>query len=288
MKSVWETSTAHETYQVNTSSYSPALDGIRVQSFCHSFLYPGYKNTNQSYPYIMASLILSGCEEVVTPDGDTIRRKPGFFKLSDLNVTSERIYRGQETLERYFLLFEVSPLLREILARLFPEKLPMFVSPAPERLRKCFEDVRDALSKDAKPDDTLVSGMAFRLFMEAARQFPRSPVPAPLTMSLRYIDNHFCEPGLNRERVAMASGVSVSTLGKLFRVHLKTTIQEQIATLRMAKVKHMLSFSVEPVSVIAESCGFSYSYYLAREFRKRFGIPPLQYREQTRCRVPLP
>lgn len=287
MKSVWETSTAHETYQVNTSSYSPALGGIRVQSFCHSFLYPGYKNTNQSYPYLMASLILSGEEEVITPDGDVIRRKPGFFKLSDLNVPSERIFRGKETLERYFILFEITPLLRELLSRLFPEKLPMFVSPAPERLRKCFEDVRDALSEDARPDDTLIGGMAFRLFMEAAREFPRSPVPAPLTMALSYMDNHFCEPGLDRERVARASGVSVSTLGKLFRIHLKMTIQEHIAALRMAKVKHMLSFSVEPVSVVAKDCGFSYSYYLAREFKKRFGRTPLQYREKTRCRVPL-
>lgn len=287
MQSVWETPTARETYQVNTSTYSPALGGIRVQSFCHSFLFPGYKNTNQSYPYIMAVLILSGSEEIVTPDGDVTRRKPGFFKISDLNIPSERVYSGKETLERYFLLFEVNPLLRELLFRMFPECLPMFVSPSPERLRKCFEDVRDALSEGARPDDTLVGGMAFRLFMEAARQFPRSPVPAPLTMALRYIDNHFCEPGLNRERVALASGVSVSTLGKLFRDHLKTTIQEHISTLRMAKVKHMLSFSGEPVSVVAETCGFSYSYYLAREFKKRYGGTPLQYREKNRCHVPL-
>ena len=287
MKSIWEIPTAREIYHVNTSSYHPAVGGIRVQSFCHSFLYPDYKNTNQSYPYLMAALILSGSEEVVTPDGDVIRRKPGWFKISDLNTSLRNVYSGKEILERYFILFEVNPLLRELLSQMFPESLPMFLSPAPERLRKCFEDVRDALSDGAKPDDTLVVGMAFRLFMEAARQFPRSPVPAPLTMALRYIDNHFCESGLNRERVALASGVSISTLGKLFRVHLKTTIQEHIASLRMAKAKRMLSFSGEPVSVVAENCGFSYSYYLAREFKKRFGETPLNYRQKTYCRTPL-
>lgn len=287
MKSVWETPSAKEIYYFNTASYNPAIDGIRVQSFCHSFLYPDWKNTNQSRPYIMAALILSGNEEFVTPDGNVVRRKPGCFKISDINIPSGNVYFGKEILERYFILFEVNPLLLTLLSQMFPEGFPMFMSPAPERLRKCFEDVRDALAVDTKPDDTLAGGMAFRLFMEAARQFPRSPVPSALTMALRYIDNHFCESGLTRERVALASGVSVSTLGKLFRVHLKTTIQAHVSSLRMAKAKRMLSFSGEPVSVVAENCGFSYSYYLAREFKKHFGETPLKYREKTDCRTPL-
>lgn len=288
MKSVWESPCARETYYVNTTSCHPACGGIRVQSFCHSFLYPNHKNTNQSYPYLMAALILSGSDAVVTPDGEVIRRKPGWFRISDLNVPSGNVSSIKEVLERYFILFEVNPVLRELLAQMFPEGLPLFQAAAPERLRRCFEDVRDALSAEPKPDDTLIGGMAFRLFMEAARQLPRSPVPAPLTMALRYIDNHFCEPGLDRERVALASGVSVSTLGKLFRMHLKTTIQAHIASLRMAKAKRMLSFSDEPVSAVAERCGFSYAYYLAREFKKCFGETPLKYREKTGCRTPLP
>ncbi len=284
MISVWETETAKEIYYVNTAEYRAETPGIRVQAVCYSLLYPAWKNVSRPRPYYIVSLILSGHDLLSAPDGKELHLGPGSFKISDLNTPAEALQRtDRDTLERYFMLLEVTPLLTDMLSRMFPAGFPAFTAPFPARLKKCFEDLRDILSPPKKTDDILASAMAVRLFLEAARQFPHKSVPPPLGLALSYIDNHFCEPTLNRERVAAAACVSVSTLGRLFRAHLDTTIQERIASLRMAKAEHMLQFSDEPVARIAESCGYSYAYYFAREFRKHCGTAPRNYRERSGC-----
>jgi AraC-like DNA-binding protein len=279
MKSLWKTPFANETYTLNTAPYHSATGGIRVQCFCHSFLYPGHRNTNRSYPYILCSLVLSRGTSKSPSSQNHSRNAPGTLLITDLNTPRRSFSFRTETLERYFILFEYNTMFRTLLAQMFNEELPIILSAsAPERLRKCFEDVRDALSQ-SRPDDPLIGGMAFRLLMEAARQMPYPSVPPGLKTAIQYIHAHFCDSKLDRERIASVSGMSVSTLGKLFHSKLKTTVREYIASLRMAKVKRMLSFSDKPVSEVAEQCGFSYSYYLAREFKKRFDITPSEYRK---------
>lgn len=269
-----------EDYWINSSEYRSDFVGIRIHSFCHSFLFPRWHSNGQSGPFIMASIILSGEEERIFLDGDRIRNYPGFFQICDLNDSRRiTINKQKKILERYFVLFRVNHLLRGILNELFQSDLPRFMPRYPARLKKCFEDIRHILRKQGTTDDYLLGAMGFRLLTEAASQMPSErQIPEALASALRYIDSQFSNPMLDRTQIASAAGISVVLLGKLFQSCIKTTVCDYITSLRLEKAKHLLSFSTLPIAMIAEKCGFSYAYYFAKVFRDHVGQAPINYR----------
>ncbi len=281
MKNIWRTENAYETYYINTAQYNVECQQIRVQAFCHSFLQPQWQSLRQSRPYVLVSLILSGSDAYTTGELGHVRRLAGYFHISDLNVLAEDYRRNAtETLERYFIILENTAFLQNLLNLFFPAGKYGFYAADVPRLRKCFEDICSLLKK-RQPDDVMLSAMAFRLLQEASFQQPRSTVPPTLSQALLYMENHFCEQDFDRERIAIAAGVSVSTLQRLFRKYQHCSAAEYITVLRMQKACHLLEYTRESIGSIAEKCGYSYSYYFARKFRKRFGCTPKEYRRKN-------
>lgn len=268
-----------EDYLLNTADFCPGQTEIRIHSFCHSLLLPGFRASHGRMPYIQASLILSGEEISIDPDGDRVVRRPGDFSISDLNLMNFSQFRKKLRVERYFVLFRVNRFLRSVLDDLFPAGLPKGQAPNPARLKRCFEDIRKVLRKPGETDNILLGAMGFRLLCEAAEQFsPHSDLPDPLNLALQFIDNRFCDPELTRTAVAEAAGISVVSLGNLFRTHLHTTVNHYITALRLDKAKHLLENGKLPISETAAQCGFASSCYFARVFKEKNGILPGQYR----------
>ncbi|MBQ6473065.1 MAG: helix-turn-helix transcriptional regulator [Victivallales bacterium] len=280
--------TYQEDYWYNTSEVPPEFPGLNLHALCHSFLMPQWsQSANVTYNYIMASLILSGKEEAYDEYGKRILRHVGFFSITDLNEAKNTLIRQSETLERYFVLFHVNRLLRQTLAELFPSGLPKFVAPSPQKLRRCFEDIRRVLRKKGTTDNQLLSAMGFKLLTEAASQEKSMRhVPLPLTLALRYLDSNFFKPDCSRDDIARAAQVSAVTLGKLFREHLHTSINRYLTALRIEKAKQLLEFSSETVNSISAKCGYAWAYYFAKCFEEAVGMTPLQYRkERRRCSI---
>ena len=268
-----------EDYLLNTAEFRPGQTGIRIHSFCHSLLLPDFRPNSGVFPYILVSLILSGEENYIDSGGDRILQKPGYFAISDLNRLQQKNSRRRHPLERYFVLFHVNRFLRDVLDRMFPTGLPKGQAPNPARLKRCFEDIRKVLRKPGKTDNALLGAMGFRLLCEAAEQFsPHSDLPDVLNAALQFIDNRFCDPELTRTAVAEAAGISVVSLGSLFREHLHTTVNHHITALRLEKAKHLLEHGKLPISEIAAQCGFASSCYFARVFKEKNRILPGQYR----------
>ena len=270
-----------ENYLLNNSEFQPGWYGIRVHSFCHSLLLPNFTPDEYARPFILVSLILSGEDNYIDSDGDRILRKPGFFAIADLNQSHPKTYRRRHPLERYFVLLHVNRFLRDLLVRLFPAGLSHGQAPNPARLKRCFEDIRKVLRKPGETDNVLLGAMGFRLLTEAAEQFsPHSELPDALNLALQFIDNRFCDPELTRTAVAEAAGISVVSLGNLFREHLHTTVNHYITDLRLDKAKHLLENGKLPISELSAQCGFSSSCYFARVFKEKNGILPGDYRRK--------
>ena len=268
-----------EDYLLNTTQFNPEQQGISVHSFCHSLLLPNFRPGREPSPYILVSLILSGEENYLNADGDRVVRKPGYFSISNLNQAHHPRFRSKLCLERYFVLIRVNRFVNDLLNRLFPAGLPKTLAPAPARLKRCFEDIRRVLRKPGETDDVLLGAMGFRLLSEASNQFsPRPGLPVSLSRAMQYIDNHFCNPSLNRTDIAHAAGISVVSLGKLFRETLRKTMNDHILELRLEKGKHLLEHTGLAISEIAVQCGFSYSYYFIKVFRAHTGCTPRAYR----------
>lgn len=279
-----KTADYQEDYLLNTSEYQPQLPGLRIHSFCHSRLNPHWTPLKSRYPFIIVYMILSGEDLYIAEDGGTVHLQPNFFVVADLNeATSKSFHLRKDTLERYFILLEVNHFLRTLLRELFPGGLPKFLSQEAIRLKRCFEDIRRVLRKKGEIDDVLLGAMGYRLLCEATRQTtPRSRLPENLTVALRYIDNHFCDPALTRRDIASASGMCVVLLGRLFQEHLNTTVNHYVMDFRLEKAKHLLEQTKQPIKEIAAQCGFSYAYYFAKVFHEKNGILPSEYRSQKR------
>ena len=281
MRRVWESRSFREIYDANTTPFEPGR-GLRVQTFCRSISYRNWKNgTDLPRPAVIAFLILSGRQRLARRDGSRRELGPGYFSLLDLRNVDADFITLSEKLDRYFILLEPDPALLGLLGQMFPDGLPAFQAKFPERLRLCFEEIHSQITR-SDADDAQIGGAAYRLLHEAMTQRPAVTLPESLLLARRCIDARFHEVRLSREDVARAACVSVSTLAALFRTRLGSTIAKEIRSRRMEKVRQLLTFSNKPVSEIAAECGFSYAYYLSREFRALHDMPPLAYRRLSR------
>lgn len=271
-----------EIYDVNTTACKQESPVLRVQSFCHSESYRNWKHMIGPAPdAVIAFLILSGSQSIRHPDRMNERIEPGYFAVVDLDSVKADYITVSLSAERYFILLEKNHLLQNLLQDMFPGGLPAFQAQDPEALKECFENIRrEIIRKNAS--DPRIGSAAYRLLHEAALQLPENELPRPLVLAKNYISNHFQEPELCREDIARAACVSISTLAGLFKKHLGITIRESISQKRMESVRQMLLFSNKSISEIAEACGFSYSYYLAREFKKVHNMTPGAFRKQKR------
>ena len=81
------------------------------------------------------------------------------------------------------------------------------------------------------------------------------------------------------EQICQVTGVSRSTLDKLFLQHLGRTVAEEITRVHLQRAKDLLRNSDMSLAEIAESCGFSSATYLCRFFKRSTGQTPVAYRK---------
>ncbi|MBE6406412.1 MAG: helix-turn-helix transcriptional regulator [Lentisphaerae bacterium] len=283
MQKVWESTQFKEVYHVNPTHYEPGTPSLRIQSFCHSFSYKSWSGGSEiPRSSMIVSMLLDGKQKVTRLNGTETVESSGYFTILDLSAPGQKFETVSDSAERYFVLYETNSVLKTLLKEMFPAGLPSFYAVDTEKLKICFEAIRDELSRQ-NADDSRIGGYAYQLLHEAMVQFPEDPLPQPLVLAKNFINNHFRDVHLmTREQIAKAACVSISTLSNLFRTHLNTTIWQTICDKRMENVKQLLTYSNHSIEEIAHECGFTYAYYLAREFKKQFGITPLEYRKRSR------
>ena len=86
--------------------------------------------------------------------------------------------------------------------------------------------------------------------------------------------------------IAESVGVSVSTLKKAFLKESGGGVNHYYIKMKLSRAAEMLSSSSLSVCEIAERVGFASQFYFSEQFKKNYGIPPLEYRKKQRenCR----
>ena len=92
-----------------------------------------------------------------------------------------------------------------------------------------------------------------------------------------FIVRHASYRTLKTEEVARFLGVSAGYLPVLFRKETGLTIKQFICRMRMMRALELLEEGKYPVSVVAQSTGWSSVNYFCTVFREQYGITPGEY-----------
>lgn len=99
-----------------------------------------------------------------------------------------------------------------------------------------------------------------------------------LANAISYIEDHYLEP-ITMEEIAVTSDISVRHLNRIFRAYYQTTPIAYLQRLRLERACALLKQTSLSVTEISYECGFNDSNYLARQFRKTYGMTPKAFRK---------
>ncbi len=136
----------------------------------------------------------------------------------------------------------------------------------------CFDDAR------IRGVANLAVLLARYLFLE---NMVRPGVDAGMAAVLEYIDCNLTEP-LTLQSIVQHTNVSKSTLYKYFHQYYHCTVSEYIGARRLERAAALLLTTQLSIEQISQQVGFSGAAYFSRSFKKRYSLPPLQYRKQQR------
>jgi AraC-like DNA-binding protein len=95
---------------------------------------------------------------------------------------------------------------------------------------------------------------------------------------LAHLRDHYPTPITNRQLARLAH-MSVRAFERKFRASFHLTPQRYLRKLRLSMASRALVSTGETLAEIASGCGFSDQSHFTREFRRRFGRTPRDYRE---------
>lgn len=101
-----------------------------------------------------------------------------------------------------------------------------------------------------------------------------------IVRAMRYIEQHYAD-AVTLEELAKLEGVSKSSLVRFFREATGMSPLEYLIHLRLQKAVGLFYVQSLNLTQIAFSVGFNDSNYFSRQFKKKFGVSPRNYRESV-------
>ena len=106
---------------------------------------------------------------------------------------------------------------------------------------------------------------------------------AALTAVVSYLERHFHQP-MSRDDVAAAAAMSPSSVSRLLRQQMGTSVTDYVLSLRLSAACRELIDTDDPIATIAHRCGFANLANFNRQFRRRQGMTPSAYRRAFRSK----
>lgn len=104
--------------------------------------------------------------------------------------------------------------------------------------------------------------------------------PLPLTESINFIKEEYKDCQLSLDKIANHVNYSKFYLERLFKKHLKTTVNGYLIKERISNAKYLLLSTNFTIEEIAKECGFSSSQILIKYFKNTYKETPYQYKKR--------
>ncbi|GIO86952.1 hypothetical protein J25TS5_38840 [Paenibacillus faecis] len=131
---------------------------------------------------------------------------------------------------------------------------------------------------------TMLTSRFMELAVYLSRQYDSQeksidPSLMHLANAVSYIEDHYLEP-VTLEEIAAKSEISVRHLNRIFKAYYQTTPIAYLQRLRLERACTLLRQTNLSITDISYECGFNDSNYLARQFKKKYGMTPKSFRTQ--------
>jgi AraC family transcriptional regulator of arabinose operon len=154
---------------------------------------------------------------------------------------------------------------------------------ARERVRRAFARLHgDARAAGPLGRELALNGLEEVLLLAAREHQPagEGPLDDRVRHALDILSRDLAAPHDLRS-LAEQVALSPSRLAHLFKEQMGDSVMNTLLTLRLREAARLLEYTVRSVGAISEEVGFSSPYYFSRQFRKRFGVSPREYRQQV-------
>lgn len=192
------------------------------------------------------------------------------------------------SLPGYQALFESEPRYRDAQGlvghlRLPPEEL--------ERVLTLLRELQAETARYAPGGATLTEALFRQLLVRLARGYGAHASPEgrrllAIQRTVRHIEENLDRP-LALESLARRAGMSPSAFKRAFKAVTGTSPISYVLQTRLARACHLLRDPARNITEAALAAGFNDSNYFARQFRRRMGSTPREWRarETTRTAV---
>jgi AraC family transcriptional regulator, arabinose operon regulatory protein len=149
-------------------------------------------------------------------------------------------------------------------------------------LENIFSELTTYGAPDADIVESYVRIWIRSLDREIRPQSGSARLPTRLLSVIRYIEANIAGR-ITLADLAHQSLLSVSRFSSEFRKHLRASPIEYVLHLRLRHALHLLRDRNLQVARVSERVGFSDPFYFSRQFRRRYGVSPQDYRKRLRA-----
>ena len=142
------------------------------------------------------------------------------------------------------------------------------------KINLCFEHLLEAWK--ARRSANRIKSIVYDMLDKMANDQKESINNTVVASCVRYMEEHYCDPGMDMETLYGMSFISASSLQRAFIKSLAMSPKQYLIQLRMNRALELLTKNELSVKEISFACGFTDEKYFSRAFRKRYGYPPSQ------------
>ena len=102
--------------------------------------------------------------------------------------------------------------------------------------------------------------------------------------SISFIEQHYQNPAMTIEDIALSCNLSRGYLSKIFAAVLAVSPQDFLIQYRLNKACELLQITDKPIGEVSVLVGYPNQLHFSRAFRRIFGKPPSQWRSENKFR----
>ena len=232
-------------------------------------------------PELAIEMVLAGAV-VYEDNGVVCKVGPGELYLVHHNAET-KLRTDEQRYYRKLVLCITGTLLDPIVESLNLVGMRHLKPGNPAEFEQRIRSLLELLDRKERGTEPLVAGKTYELLFRISEVFHAEHLAYPETLlrARDFMTRNFQNP-IRLEEIASYAGVSQPTLVRLFRRHFSRHPLEVLIEIRLVFAKSMLAATDLPLKDISWRSGYASPYYFSTAFRKKYGMPPRDYRKMLK------